>query len=296
MKKQQPIIEISNLCKNYGKERGITNINLEVYEGEMFGFIGPNGAGKSTTIRTMLNFLFPTSGEVKIFGLDSIKDSVLIKENIGYVPSEVNYYDYMKVKDLLLYAASFSKTVDIKRIDELCKEFDLKKDKKISELSFGNKKKVSIIQALLHKPKLLILDEPTNGLDPLMQKKLFDVLKRAQVQGATIFLSSHNLSEVEKYCDRVGVVKDGIIVDIKDVSIINHSSSKKVIIKTSKELKIKVKGISEIEYKNDEYHFNFDGQINELLMALSKCEVDDITVLPLSLEDDFLRYYGGNER
>lgn len=289
---KEVVIEITGLCKNYGKARGVTNINLTVYDGEIFGFIGPNGAGKSTTIRTMLNFLFPTSGEIKILGMDAVKDSALIKEEIGYVPSEVNYYDYMKVRDLLDFSASFHKDIDLKRIDELCEEFELDQNKKISELSFGNKKKVAIIQALLSKPKLLILDEPTNGLDPLMQNKLFEVLENARKAGTTIFLSSHNLVEVEKYCDRVGIVKDGVIVDVKDVSQINHGAIKKVVVTTTKKLTLKVKGINDIEFKNNELHFKFDGIIQELLQELAKHDIKDIAIVPLSLEEDFLEYYG----
>lgn len=291
--KKEIAIDIKKLCKNYGNARGVKDINLKVYKGEMFGFIGPNGAGKSTTIRTMLNFLFPTSGEIKILGMDAVSESKVIKEHIGYVPSEVSYYDYMKVKDLLDFAVTFHNDIDVKRIDELCKLFELNKNKKISELSFGNKKKVSIVQALLHKPKLLILDEPTNGLDPLMQKRLFEALKDIQKEeGTTIFLSSHNLGEVEKYCDRVGIVKDGIIIDIKDVSQINHNIIKKVIITTTDNLKLKTKGIKDTEYINNELHFRFDGNIKDLLIELGNCEIQDITISPLSLEDDFLEYYG----
>ncbi|MDD3304902.1 MAG: ABC transporter ATP-binding protein [Bacilli bacterium] len=290
--KKEIIIEAVNLSKNYGSARGINNINLQVFDGEMFGFIGPNGAGKSTFIRTMLNFLFPTAGEIKIFGMDAVTDSSIIKENIGYVPSEVNYYDYMRVIDLLNFAASFHQNVDLGRIDYLCKKFNLDKTRKISELSFGNKKKVSIVQALLHKPKLLILDEPTNGLDPLMQKELFNTLKEAKKEGTTVFLSSHNLSEVERHCDRVGIIKEGIIVDIKDVSKINHNTIKKVVITTSKKINLKVKGISNSYYAKHELHFRFSGNINELLMELSKYDIKDISIFPLTLEDDFLEYYG----
>lgn len=290
--KKNKIIEIKNLCKNYGDLKAVKNLNLDVYEGEIFGFIGPNGAGKSTTIRTMLNFLFPTDGSIKIMGMDAVEDSHLIKEHIGYVPSEVNYYDYMKVRDLLEFASSFHEDIDYDRLDKLCRDFGLDQNRKINELSFGNKKKVSIIQALLHKPKLLILDEPTNGLDPLMQKKLFEVLDNAQKEGTTIFLSSHNLGEVEKHCSRVGIIKDGEIVDIKDVSKINRSSIKKVVITTNKKLKLKHDGIKNIEYIDNELHFRYDGNIKELLEELVKYDINDIAILPLSLEEDFLHYYG----
>ncbi len=289
-KSEKIIIEIKNLCKNYGKARGVTKVDLEVYEGETFGFIGPNGAGKSTTIRTMLNFLFPTSGEIKIFGLDVITNSSVIKSEIGYVPAEVNYYDHMKVIDLLNFAASFHNNVDQDRIDYLCNKFELDKNRKINELSFGNKKKVSIIQALLHHPKLLILDEPTNGLDPLMQKKVFEILK--EEKDMTIFLSSHNLAEVEKHCDRVAIIKEGKIVDIKDVSKVNKGSIKKVVITTYKKIKLKLNGISDMSFANNELQFRYDGDINVLLEELSKYNISDIAILPLTLEDSFIEYYG----
>lgn len=289
-KSEKIIIEIKNLCKNYGKARGVTKVDLEVYEGETFGFIGPNGAGKSTTIRTMLNFLFPTSGEIKIFGLDVITNSSVIKSEIGYVPAEVNYYDHMRVIDLLNFAASFHSDVDKIRIDYLCNKFELDKNRKINELSFGNKKKVSIIQALLHHPKLLILDEPTNGLDPLMQKKVFEMLK--EEKDMTIFLSSHNLAEVEKHCDRVAIIKEGKIVDIKDVSKVNKGSIKKVVITTYKKIKLKLNGISDMSFANNELQFRYDGDINVLLEELSKYNISDIAILPLTLEDSFIEYYG----
>lgn len=288
---KKAVIEINNLCKNYGSAMGVKNINLTVYEGEIFGFIGPNGAGKSTTIRTILNFLYPTSGSIKIFGLDSVKDSTKIKKEIGYVPSEVNYYDFMKVKDLLLFNKSFYPNITTKKIDDLCKILELDQDKKISKLSLGNKKKVAVVQALMGNHKLLILDEPTNGLDPLIQNKLFELLKKYQRSGTTIFLSSHNLAEVEKYCDRVGIVKDGKILDIKEVAKINRLDMKKVVIKSDEDINLNIKGIEDLHRINGEIHFIFNNGIDQLIKALSKYKIKDITILPISLEDDFLKYY-----
>jgi ABC-2 type transport system ATP-binding protein len=178
------VIEINNLTKAYGKKRGISNVNLRVNRGEIFGFIGPNGAGKSTTIKVLLNFIFPSSGEAKILGMDCVTD----KKNVDDT--------YMK---------------------ELCKTFEVELTKNVSELSLGNKKKVAIVQALIHKPKLLILDEPTNGLDPLMQQKLFKTLLKIREEGTTIFLSSHNLTEVEEFCDRVAIIKEGKIIEVRSI-------------------------------------------------------------------------------
>ena len=169
-------IEIKNLTKVYGKNRGIQDINISVKEGEIYGFIGPNGAGKSTSIKTLLNFIYSTSGEALIFGMDSVKESEKIKEYIGYVPSEVRYYDDVKVKDIIKYAQSFYPKSNKEYVDRICNELELDMNKKMGELSLGNKKKVAIAQSLINNPKLLILDEPTNGLDPLMQKKLFNIL------------------------------------------------------------------------------------------------------------------------
>ncbi|MEG2800246.1 MAG: ABC transporter ATP-binding protein, partial [Erysipelotrichaceae bacterium] len=194
------IIETKNLTKNYGKNRGIQDINISVKEGEIFGFIGPNGAGKSTTIKTLLNFIYPTSGSSKILGMDIVEDSSKIKEYIGYVPSEVRYYDDVKVKDIIKYSKSFYPKTDQEYVDKICNELELDMNKKMGELSLGNKKKVSIAQALIHSPKLLILDEPTNGLDPLMQNKLFNILLKEKEKGNTVFLSSHNLTEVQNLC------------------------------------------------------------------------------------------------
>ncbi|NLD78760.1 MAG: ABC transporter ATP-binding protein [Mollicutes bacterium] len=286
------VIKIKNLSKYYGNIMGVKDINLTINQGEIFGFIGPNGAGKSTTIRAMLNFLFPTSGKIEIFGLDSVKDSNLIKEKVGYVPSEVNYYDYMKVRDLFNFNKSLYPNVTQKEIDRLCKLFDLNQNRKINKLSFGNKKKVAIIQALMFNPQLLIFDEPTNGLDPLIQNKLFDELLTRQKQGVTIFLSSHNLREVEKYCDRVGIVRNGKIIDVKKIDQLNNKNIKKVVIKLMKKINLSLEGISDLIYKNKELSFKYKGEISKLLNTLSEVEVLDVNIIPLSLEEDFLDYYG----
>jgi len=207
-------IEIRGLTKYYGKNRGVEEISLDVREGEIFGFIGPNGAGKSTTIRTMLNLIFPTNGEIRIFGKDSRKDAEAIAKDIGYLPSEVFYYDDMRVKDLLQYSASFYKKDCSKRIAELSALLELDLNRKIEDLSYGNRKKVGIVQGLLHDPKLIILDEPTSGLDPLMQQKFFHLLQEENRKGKTIFFSSHILSEVQKLCHRVAIIKDGAIIKV----------------------------------------------------------------------------------
>ena len=206
------VIEINHLTKYYGKERGIIDVNFNVEENEIFGFIGPNGAGKSTTLRTLLGLIYPTSGSAKLFGKDCIKYGPEIKKEIGYLPAEVFYYDKMKVIELLNYSASFYKKDCSKRIKELAGIMDLNLNKKIDDLSFGNKKKVGIVQGLLHEPKLIILDEPTSGLDPLMQQKFFELLQEENKKGATILFSSHILGEVQRLCNRVAIIKEGKII------------------------------------------------------------------------------------
>lgn len=221
------IIEINKLTKTYGKHRGIEDITLSIQEGEIFGFIGPNGAGKSTTIRCLLSLIYPTSGSASIFGADCIKNASEIAKEVGYLPSEVFYYDNMKVKDLLNYSASFYKKDCKKKIRELCDVLELDTGRKIEDLSFGNRKKVGIVQGLLHSPKLIILDEPTSGLDPLMQKKFFDLIQEENRNGATVFFSSHILSEVQKMCDRVGFIKEGKLIKLDTMASLKEDSYKR---------------------------------------------------------------------
>ena len=222
------IIEVSHLTKYYGKSSGIVDVSFNVEEGEIFGFIGPNGAGKSTTIRLFLSLIYPTSGEAKIFGKDCIKYGPEIRQEIGYLPSEVFYYEGMKVLDLLKYSASFYKKDSTKRMHELADLMELELDRRIDDLSYGNKKKVGIVQGLLHPPKLIMLDEPTAGLDPLMQQKFFNLIREENKRGATVFFSSHILSEVQRLCNRVAIIKEGRIIKIQDIKTLQKDNYKKV--------------------------------------------------------------------
>ncbi|MBE6052336.1 MAG: ABC transporter ATP-binding protein [Clostridium sartagoforme] len=290
-------IKISNLTKSYGKNRGIKNINLEIREGEIYGFIGPNGAGKSTTIKTLLNFIFPTSGGAKILGKDIVSDSKLIKEFTSYVPSEVRYYSEVKVKDILNYAISFFDDCDREYLKELCDELEVELDKKIQELSLGNKKKVAIVQALLSNPKIVILDEPTNGLDPLIQQKLFNILLKEKARGKTIFLSSHNLSEVERFCDRVAVIKEGEIIDILDLNNMDRDLGKRITIKSNNINIEEIKNISEsLKFIGEEIEFIYKGNINQLISLLAKYNLDKLLIEEVKLEEAFLNYYEGESK
>ena len=285
------VIKINNLTKIYGKNRGVNKINLEVNEGEIFGFIGPNGAGKSTTIKVLLNLIYPTSGFASILGMDVTKESSKIKEYIGYVPSEVNFYDEVKVKDIIKYAASFYSKSSNDDVQKICNELELDMEKKMGQLSLGNKKKVAIAQALIGKPKVLILDEPANGLDPLMQKKLFEILMREKKRGCSIFLSSHNLVEVENYCDRVAIIKEGQIVKVVDIKKLENNRGVKVTLKGENIDNINLKNITLTKKDKDKISFVFKGDINELVNTLGKTKLKSLLIEEMSLEDDFLSYY-----
>jgi ABC-2 type transport system ATP-binding protein len=287
-------IEISHLTKNYGKARGIIDVSFTVEEGEIFGFIGPNGAGKSTLIRTLLSLIYPTSGSAKIFGKDCLKYAPEIKKQIGYLPSEVFYYDNMKVIDLLKYSASFYKKDCSKRIKELAEIMNLDLTKKIDDLSLGNKKKVGIVQGLLHEPKLIILDEPTSGLDPLMQQKFFDLLKEENKKGATILFSSHILTEVQRLCNRVAIIKEGKLVAVEKISTLQENNYKKFKVETKTALDqayFQLEGVTKFEVHGSSASFLFRGNINAVMKKLTEIELVNLWIEEPDLEEIFLHYY-----
>ncbi|MDR7078719.1 ABC-2 type transport system ATP-binding protein [Neobacillus niacini] len=288
------VIEIKNLTKTYGKARGISNISFNVEEGEIFGFIGPNGAGKSTTIRTLLSLIYPTSGSATIFGKDSVQFAPEIKKEIGYLPSEVFYYDNLKVKDLLNYSASFYKKDCSKRIKELAGIMDLDLTKKIEDLSLGNKKKVGIVQGLLHSPKLIILDEPTSGLDPLMQQRFFELLEEENKKGATILFSSHILTEVQRLCNRVAIIKEGKIVAVEKISTLKENTYKKFKVETKAELDsnyFNLEGVNKLEVKDNHTSFLFKGNINDVMRKIADIEITNLWIEEPDLEEIFMHYY-----
>ncbi len=292
------IIETKKLTKYYGKSLGIENVDLTVKEGEIFGFIGPNGAGKSTTIRTLLGLIHPTSGSATIFGRDITKFGPEINEEIGYLPSEVFYYDGMKVIDLIKYSANFYKKdsrVISKRIKELAVYLDLDLKKKIDDLSYGNKKKVGIIQGLLHEPKLIILDEPTGGLDPLMQQRFFDLLRQENKKGVTILFSSHILSEVQKLCDRVAIIKNGKIIRVDKISSLAENTHKRFKLETAvrvdKSRFTGIRGISDLVITDNSVSFLFRGRINEITKIIASLNLTNMLVEEPDLEEIFMHYY-----
>jgi len=288
------IVETQHLTKFYGKARGIIDVSFSVEEGELFGFIGPNGAGKSTTIRTLLSLIYPTSGHASIFGKDCVRFSSEIKKEIGYLPSEVFYYDYMKSIDLLHYSASFYHKDCTKRINELAEILDLDLNRKIDDLSFGNRKKVGIIQGLLHSPRLIILDEPTGGLDPLMQQNFFSLLREENKKGCTILFSSHILNEVQKMCKRVAIIKEGRIIKLENVSNLIENTYKRIKIETKQPFQssfFQLSGIQNIVQEDQNCNFLYKGNINQLIHQLSEVELTNLTVEEPSLEEVFMHFY-----
>ena len=288
------VIETNNLTKTYGTSRGIDDVSFSVKEGEIFGFIGPNGAGKSTTIRTLLSLIYPTSGSARIFGKDVTEYGPEIKKEIGYLPSEVFYYDNMKVIDLLKYSASFYKKDCRKRIDYLANAMNLDLDKKIDDLSFGNKKKVGIVQGLLHEPKLIILDEPTSGLDPLMQQKFFDLLKEENKKGSTILFSSHILSEIQRLCDRVAIIKEGKIIKLEKMTTLKQNTYKKFKIELLSKLHkdyFNIAGVNKLELNRNIVNFIYKGDINTLMKKISSIAISNIWIEEPDLEEIFMHYY-----
>jgi ABC-2 type transport system ATP-binding protein len=291
--KYMSVIEIKNLTKNYRKSRGIIDVNLNVEQGEIFGFIGPNGAGKSTTIRTLLGLIYPTNGSATIFGKNCIEHPE-VRQELGYLPSEVFYYDNMRVMDLLKYSASFYKKDCTKRINELADIMDLDLKKKIDDLSFGNKKKVGIVQGLLHEPKLIILDEPTSGLDPLMQQKFFDLIGQENQKGATIFFSSHILSEVQKMCSRVAFIKEGKIIKLEKMSTLQENSYKRINIEAKSKITkeaFAINGVNHFEVKGNNASFIYKGNINSIMKKISEVELVNISIDEPDLEEIFMHYY-----
>jgi ABC-2 type transport system ATP-binding protein len=291
------IIETHQLTKQYGQSRGIEGLDLVVEEGEIFGFIGPNGAGKSTTIRTLLGLIKPTSGSATIFSQDITTHGPAIREDIGYLPSEVFYYDRMRAIDLLRYSTSFydkprKQTED--RMYTLAKLLDLDLTKRIDDLSYGNKKKVGIIQGLQHSPRLIILDEPTGGLDPLMQQTFFTLLREENKRGATILFSSHILSEVQKLCDRVAIIKDGRIITVETMADLRTNSYARVRLELAAPIDkswLALPGISNIVSEGSHVSFLYRGDINVITKLLARMKLRSAWVEEPELEEIFMHYY-----
>ena len=290
------MIKIKNLTKMYKSKKAVDNIDLHIKKGETFGFIGPNGAGKSTTIRCILKLINKNQGEIFVNG-QNIEKSEEYKEEIGYLPSDVNLYQNFKVSEIFKYATKLYKKDCEKRLKHLVEKLEIDTTKKISELSYGNLKKVGIVIALMHEPKIIILDEPTSGLDPLKQKEFFEILKEEKEKGTTIFFSSHNLEEVKKISDRVGIIKDGKIVEIKTKEELTNYEYMIITIKSEELENIDFEYTKKelIEKNNNLIKFIYKGNINELLKKLTNINIQMLSIESPSIEEIFMHYYEEEE-
>ncbi|WP_353948486.1 ABC transporter ATP-binding protein [Sporolactobacillus sp. Y61] len=293
------VIELNHISKYFGKFAAVKNVSFQVHEGEFFGFIGPNGAGKSTTMNMILNFIKTSEGSVRVFGQPMPAANRLVKKRIGYAPSDVRFYPQLRVHDLIRYTLDFHHLAeDRQELDRYCDLFQVDLNKKFGELSLGNKKKVAVICALIHHPELLILDEPTNGLDPLIHSRLFRLLKEKQKAGVTVFLSSHNLKEVEDYCTKIAFIKAGHLIGVEDLTQMN----KKIKIITLKGDRLPVDemkaiGAELIKKEGHEAHFIYEKGLDRLFATLAALSVnlDDVTVTNRDLEEQFMSMYENQE-
>ena len=289
-------IVLNELTKHYGKHRGINNLSFSVNQGEFFGFIGPNGAGKSTTIRTLMGLIRPTGGSASIFDLDCHSKASVIARDVGYLPSENSYYENMKVRELLQYTADLYGMDCKTKMKELADRLNLDLSRKIADLSLGNKKKVGIVSAIMTSPKLIILDEPTSGLDPLIQQAFYDILKEENSRGATVFFSSHVLSEVQKLCDRVAILKEGQLIGIQSFKELRESGYKKVSLSAKEAIPrdfFDLSGIANYAETADKtsVSFMYNGNITAIIDKLHLLHLDDVLLEEPSLEEIFMHYY-----
>lgn len=289
-------IVLNELTKHYGKHRGINNLSFSVNQGEFFGFIGPNGAGKSTTIRTLMGLIRPTGGSASIFDLDCHSKASVIARDVGYLPSENSYYENMKARELLQYTADLYGMDCKTKMKELADRLNLDLSRKIADLSLGNKKKVGIVSAIMTSPKLIIMDEPTSGLDPLIQQAFYDILKEENSRGATVFFSSHVLSEVQKLCDRVAILKEGQLIGIQSIKELRESGYKKVSLSAKEAIPrdfFDLSGIANYAETADKtsVSFMYNGNITAIIDKLHLLHLDDVLLEEPSLEEIFMHYY-----
>ena len=284
------VIETKNLTKYYGSARGIVDVSLNVEEGDIFGFIGPNGAGKSTLIRTLLGLISKTGGNAVVLGHDTEKEKNAILRDVGYLPAEAAFYNSMKVSELLEFSAKIRGCRCKDEAGVLCERLELDSSKKINQLSLGNRKKVGIVAALQHKPRLYILDEPTSGLDPLMQKEFYTILKERNEEGATVFLSSHVLSEIGRYCKSAAVIREGRILVSDSVEKLGYTGVKKVVLRGVGS-PIEIENARDIVRENDSVRFLYDGKAKDLTLALGNLDFDDVSITDPDLDEVFMHYY-----
>jgi ABC-2 type transport system ATP-binding protein len=292
-----PALEVVRLTKSYGRARGVVDLTFSVERGEIFGYLGPNGAGKTTTIRTVLDFIRPTGGRAIVLGLDARRDAVEIHGRIGYLPGEFGLAERFTGLEQLTYLGSLRGGVDERSVRDLADRFDLDLGVHIASLSHGNKQKVGLIQAFMHRPELVILDEPTQGLDPLMQQEFYRVLHEVRERGGTVFLSSHVLPEVEHVCDRVGIIRDGRLAAVEDIDDLKGKALKMIEVRMATPVSAPafehLPGVREVVAFGDRLRITFAGTVDPLVKALARYDVVDLQSREPSLEEIFLTFYGG---
>ena len=288
-------IKTEKLTKYYGKSRGIIDVDLSVSAGDFFGFIGPNGAGKSTTIRTLLGLISPSSGSAEIFGKDIAKNKTEILTEAGYLPSETAFYSGMRVSDIIEFSARLRNKDCADEAKVLCERLELDTSRKVGELSFGNRKKLGIVCALQHRPALYILDEPTSGLDPLMQREFYSILEERNKEGATVFLSSHILSEVARYCKSAAIIREGRILVCDSVRDLAHTGVKQVTLRNASDGP-NTNNIRNVKREGDVVSFLYSGESAMLIKELSGLRFDDVTVSDPALDEVFMHYYTREEK
>lgn len=285
-------IEFQHVTKSYGTGKALDDFSLRVNEGEIYGFIGPNGAGKSTAIRLLFNFIQAQSGTIAILGLQPDRDDVTIKRATGYVSAEAFLYNDMRVADLFKFTEAFHKIAVPDRVAQLVRTLEIDVHKRFEELSFGNRKKVAIACALLHSPKLIVLDEPSNGLDPVIRGRLYELLQQEQQRGATIFFSSHVLAEVQKVCTRIGLIKNGKLIKESTAAEFTNIGYRTVSLVTSDSLNLSaLPGVAGLQQDGEQYHFMFSGKADDLLRLLASVSISSIHIEEPDLESVFMHYF-----
>tara|TARA_B100001750_G_scaffold242899_1_gene257127 strand:+ start:328 stop:1233 length:906 start_codon:yes stop_codon:yes gene_type:complete len=288
-------IKITGLSKYYGKSRGIVDLNLEVLQGEILGYLGPNGAGKTTTMRILMDFIRASEGTAQIFGMDSHKDSLNIRRNIGYLSTSPVLYENLTGREFLTYCMNIKGQDETTPFIELAERLNCDLDKKIDTLSHGNKQKIAIIRALAHKPQLVIMDEPTTGLDPLVQNEFESIIRGMAADGCTILFSSHVLSEVENICDRIAIIGNGQLITMEDVSDLKSKQTRILTVTFADNVEAQtfgsIPGIKNVDIVNNQLSFEISGPIDSIIKAIAKYKVLDIKIDEPDLEEIFLSYY-----
>lgn len=289
------IIQTTHLTKSYGKARGVVDLDLSVRPGEVFGYLGPNGAGKTTTIRTLLDFIRPTAGSVAVFGLDSHRDSLAIRRRVGYLPGELSLYEGMTGREFLRYMANLRGGVAWREVEALAERLGATLAQPIHTLSHGNKQKLGLVQAFMHQPELLILDEPTQGLDPLVQQEFYRMIAEVRTQGRTVFLSSHVLPEVEKTCDRVGIIREGRLIAVEEVANLKAKALRRLEIRFAAPAPAAafagLPGVRNVQVEDNVLRCIVTGSLDAVVKAAAEFEVVDLISQEPSLEEIFLAYY-----